>query len=158
MTLLHYFFSPRGRISRMEYWLGMVSLVVLTLPVASLIDPAAFKVTEGTVTPPSAAGTLWGLAVTWPSAAIAIKRFNDRDWPYWTGYALAALVAMLGIANHFGLLLDPEQMSALEKIVLLAIVVALLWSLIENGFSRGTPGPNQYGPDPLEAGGAGREA
>jgi uncharacterized membrane protein YhaH (DUF805 family) len=155
MTLVDYYFSPRGRISRKEYWLGMVALVVLTLPIAALIDPAAFRMVDGAVTPPSTAGTLWGLVVTWPSAAIAIKRFNDCNWPYWLGYVLALLMALLGVGNYFGFLLDPDHMDPAEKLVLVGLVVAFLWSLIENGFHRGTPGPNQYGPDPLERRGAG---
>jgi uncharacterized membrane protein YhaH (DUF805 family) len=27
----------------------------------------------------------------------------------------------------------------------------VVWALVEIGFLRGTVGPNQYGPDPLEA-------
>jgi uncharacterized membrane protein YhaH (DUF805 family) len=33
----------------------------------------------------------------------------------------------------------------------LVILVLSLWGLIELGFLRGTVGPNQYGPDPLES-------
>jgi uncharacterized membrane protein YhaH (DUF805 family) len=31
----------------------------------------------------------------------------------------------------------------------IAILVVLIWFLIELGFLRGTQGQNQYGPDPL---------
>ena len=32
----------------------------------------------------------------------------------------------------------------------LAGLVVAVWGLVELGFLRGTVGPNQYGPDPLE--------
>lgn len=159
MTLYDYFFTPHGRIGRSEYWIGMLVLVALSTGVSMLIDPAAFSSVpadqgvklraKGAVTAPSLAGTIWNLALVWPSTAIAIKRFNDRDWPDTIGYALGAAMAALVIANYFGFLLDPEHMSAGEKLVLLGLVVAFFWSIFENGFQAGTSGPNRHGADPL---------
>jgi len=33
----------------------------------------------------------------------------------------------------------------------LASLAVSIWAIVELGFLRGTPGPNQYGPDPLAA-------
>jgi uncharacterized membrane protein YhaH (DUF805 family) len=54
----------------------------------------------------------------WPVLAISIKRWHDRDRPGW--WALLALVPVVG----------------------------WLWLLLANGFLRGTPGANRYGPPP----------
>ncbi len=54
----------------------------------------------------------------WPALAISIKRWHDRDRPGW--WALLALVPVVG----------------------------WLWLLLANGFLRGTPGANRYGPPP----------
>ncbi len=90
MNLSDYFFSARGRIGRLEYWLGLLVLIAVSMAVTAAVDPAAMTVENGVVKPPSFAGTIWNLLITWPSTAIAIKRFNDRDWPNWLGYVLAA--------------------------------------------------------------------
>ncbi len=58
-------------------------------------------------------------------------------------------MAALVVANYNGFLIDPERMSQAEKLVLLGLVVAFFWSIIENGFQSGTSGPNRYGADPL---------
>jgi uncharacterized membrane protein YhaH (DUF805 family) len=154
MSLQEYFLSAYGRISRLEYWLGMVGLMAVTLPVAMWIDPEAFAQARDQMRPPSLAGTLWSLIVTWPSATISIKRFNDRDWPWWPGFLLGIAMAGLVIANHNGYLLDPDRMSPAEKLLLVALVIGFVWSMIENGFMRGTDGPNRYGPDPLSSSGS----
>jgi uncharacterized membrane protein YhaH (DUF805 family) len=161
MTLIDFFLSPSGRISRQAFWLGIVVLMAVSLPIMAILDPSLATGAEaaggqdgatpprGPFTPPSLAGTIWSLIITWPSAAISIKRFNDRDWPHWVGYVLGAAMALLVVAHHFGVLLDPNGMASLEYLVFMAILVFFTWSLIDNGFYQGTSGANRYGPDPL---------
>jgi uncharacterized membrane protein YhaH (DUF805 family) len=149
MTISDYFLSFRGRISRKEYWIGMLALIAMSMGVSVVVDPGAFVAEKGAVRAPSFAGTVWNLALVWPSTAMAVKRFNDRNWPWWTGMALGAAMAMLVIANYFGLLLDPERMGAGERAILLGLLVAFFWSIVENGFQKGTEGDNDFGPDPL---------
>ena len=151
MSLLHFFLSPHGRISRQAFWLGLVVLFALTVPVSLLIDPTAFERGTQVNKVPSPADTLWSLAVTWPSTAISLKRFNDRDRPQWIGYLLGALMALLVAANAFGLLLDPDTMLIPEKLLFSFMLMFFMWSLIDNGCYKGTAGPNRYGPDPLQA-------
>lgn len=150
MTLTDFFLSPNGRISRQEYWLGMLALMALTMMGVALFDPEGFTRDGGQVRAPSFEATAWSLVFAWPSTAVSIKRFNDRDWPGWVGYALGAGMVVFVVANYFGYLLDADRMSVLEKLVMVVAAVGFLWSLIENGFQRGTEGPNRYGGDPLE--------
>lgn len=151
MSLADYFLSPHGRISRQEYWLGMVAMMAATILGAAMLDPAGLTGPPGEVRPPSLAATLWSLLFAWPTTAVTTKRFNDRDWPWWLGYALGAGMTAFVVANYFGFLLDPDRMAPLERTVMVVAAVSFLWALIENGFQRGTPGPNRYGPDPLVA-------
>ena len=60
------------------------------------------------------------LWVLWPSLAVQAKRWHDVDKS-----ALWILINFIPIAGP-------------------------LWALVENGFRRGTSGPNRFGPDPLE--------
>jgi uncharacterized membrane protein YhaH (DUF805 family) len=59
------------------------------------------------------------LALIWPSLAISIKRWHDRDKSGW--WVLIGFIPLIGG----------------------------IWALIETGFLEGTKGPNQYGLDPL---------
>jgi len=59
-------------------------------------------------------------------------------------------MAVFVVANHYGYLLDPDRMDVPEKLVMVAAAIGFLWALIENGFHRGTPGPNRFGSDPLQ--------
>ena len=62
---------------------------------------------------------LVNLLLVWPALAVSVKRWHDRGRSGW--WVLINLVPVIG----------------------------WLWALIDNGFVRGTPGPNRFGADPL---------
>jgi uncharacterized membrane protein YhaH (DUF805 family) len=64
-------------------------------------------------------GVLYNLAIIYPSIIVQIKRWHDRGKSGW--WCLINLVPVIG----------------------------WIWGLVECGFLPGTPGPNEYGPDPL---------
>jgi uncharacterized membrane protein YhaH (DUF805 family) len=70
-------------------------------------------------------GVLVLLPIVWPAFAVTIKRWHDRNKSGW--WVLINFVPVVGD----------------------------IWSLIENGFLKGTPGDNRFGSDPL-AGSPGR--
>jgi uncharacterized membrane protein YhaH (DUF805 family) len=149
MSLLSFFLSFQGRICRQSWWLGFVILVAVTVPVSLMLDPEAFAPSAGEIKPPSLALTIWSLMTCLPTAAITIKRLNDRDWPSWIGCLLVVAFIVLIIANYFGLLLDPDRMTPPESFVFGSLMLFFLWTLVDNGFFKGSDGPNRYGPDPL---------
>jgi len=151
MSLLHFFASFRGRISRQEWWLGLLFLLSISVPAGAWLGAEAVNPATGEIKPPSLAYTLWSIVVSVPSAAISAKRFNDRDWPSWLGYLLGAAFIVLALANYFGYLLDPSAMAPLEKTIFAALLLFFLWAIVDNGFLKGTDGPNRHGPDPLHA-------
>jgi uncharacterized membrane protein YhaH (DUF805 family) len=59
------------------------------------------------------------LLLVWPALAVSVKRWHDRDKSGW--WVLLNLLPVIG----------------------------WLWALIDNGFLRGTSGPNRFGEDPL---------
>jgi uncharacterized membrane protein YhaH (DUF805 family) len=65
----------------------------------------------------STAETAVRLLVVWPAVAVSVKRWHDRDKSGW-----CVLINLIPI-------------------------VGALWTLVENGFLRGTPGPNRFGDD-----------
>jgi uncharacterized membrane protein YhaH (DUF805 family) len=60
---------------------------------------------------------LLNLLLLWVAMAVSAKRWHDRDKSGW--WALLQFVPVIGT----------------------------LWTLVENGLLRGTPGPNRFGPD-----------
>ena len=65
----------------------------------------------------SRAEQLVNLVVLWPALAVVVKRWHDRDKSGW--WVLINLIPLVGS----------------------------LWVLVENGFLRGTVGPNRFGDD-----------
>lgn len=66
------------------------------------------------------ASVLVNLLVLWPAFAVSIKRWHDRDKSGW--WLLINFIPVIG----------------------------MIWALVENGFLRGTPGPNRFGEDLTE--------
>jgi uncharacterized membrane protein YhaH (DUF805 family) len=59
------------------------------------------------------------LALVWPSLAVQAKRWHDIDKSAW--WILVGFIPIIGA----------------------------IWTLVANGFLRGTAGPNRFGTDPL---------
>ncbi len=135
-----------GRIGRQQWWIGFVIVLLGSIVGTLLFDPAS--ITSDVPTPPSWPDTIWQLAWLWPGTAITVKRFNDRGWPWWLGYVISAVTLIFILPPHFGLVIEPGVGGTREVISWLVLAVLLL-TFIDNGFIRGTAGPNHFGPDPL---------
>jgi uncharacterized membrane protein YhaH (DUF805 family) len=111
MTLAHIYFSFNGRIDLATYWLkGVLPILAFTI-IINLIDVAYFDYSGYSGVP-----TLLGfLLVIWPSLALSVKRWHDRDKSGWW--------VLIGIIPYIG----------------------IIWAFIENGLLPGTKGPNHYG-------------
>lgn len=148
--LLTLLLSFQGRIARQSFQIGSAILLALAVVGSFLIHPDAFFGED--VVPITPQDTIWQLCTLIPLTAVSVKRFNDRDWPWWVGYVPALLSAALTVANQFRYLL-PEKwgtFSPAEKVTLSAICFVVLLAFADNAFVRGTAGPNRYGPDPLQ--------
>jgi uncharacterized membrane protein YhaH (DUF805 family) len=77
---------------------------------------------------------------------VGIKRLHDRDKSGWW-LLLFYLVPYL-LLGPIGWITGPERMLGVALAVASAAVT--IWMIVEIGCRRGTVGPNQYGPDPLE--------
>ena len=108
------FTSFDGRISRQPFWIGTIVLWVVSL-IANFIIGLIF----GSGALGNILAFLVGLALLYPSLAVAAKRWHDRDKSGW--WSLILLIPFIG----------------------------WIWYLVECGCLPGTPGPNRFGPDPL---------
>jgi uncharacterized membrane protein YhaH (DUF805 family) len=190
MSVGEILFSLRGRLNRKPYWIVGVVLLVLTLGAnlalavvsAQMVQTALL--TDSPIAPAMNVATFGAIAVLvivlYPSVAIMVKRFHDRDKS--GKWVLLLLIPTLGkLATDLagltgrGLTLAemgldisngavPTYLEALQKQIAAEIrirpaefavsafnfVVALCF-FVELGFFRGTRGPNRFGPDPLVA-------
>ena len=98
-------------------------------------------------------GQLISLAMLWASICLAFKRFHDVGYPGWwsliylvpmltAGVLVGLSFVMFGVAHLFWLL--AEVLWAVGALIALAQLIFVY-------IRAGQHGPNQYGPDPLEA-------
>lgn len=124
MNWNYLFTSFEGRINRRPFWMGIIVLVVISV-VASILDlilnTPRLGVSEysgGT----GLIGIIVGILEIWPSLALSVKRWHDRNKSGW--WVLINIIPFIG----------------------------WIWSFVETGCLAGTPGPNRFGPDPLTNG------
>lgn len=138
------FTSVDGRITRQTFWLGILAITVVGLPVigvAAVIGGAT-------------AGAIANLVFLWAGFALSAKRAQDRGRHYLFIAAYFGLVAILtnlstSQAKMMGRMAsEPTPLLVVVSLFFLGYVIFLF---IELGIRRGTVGRNQYGPDPLEA-------
>ena len=136
-----------GRSRRMEYWMFALFSVLVTCVGYGLMlvgggsdlflasgDPDAVDFSFG----PAfwlglALVALWGLGALIPSIAVTVRRFHDRNMSGWYLVGFLAAIIALSLIPGIGAVL----------ILLLELGFIVLMAL------PGTPGPNDYGPDPL---------
>jgi len=147
--LFDLFFRFDGRIGRKSWWVGTLILVAASIGGMLILDPSVFDLDRAPPRTPNLAATIWHLALVIPGTAVMVKRFNDRNWPYWIGFAYGALGAMITLGQHFNMFL-PGFSGVPETIVVVFAGLASLYAFVETGLLRGNAGPNRYGPDPLE--------
>jgi uncharacterized membrane protein YhaH (DUF805 family) len=145
-ALFSLLFSFTGRINRAKWWLGLVILGVANIAGGLVINPGLFF--ADAPPPPSLPDTLWQMALLVPMTAITVKRFNDTDRPAWLGFLFLPLGVLLYLGPHLKEWTGSVDATKLLPL-LLALFVYFVFALIDNGFVRGTDGPNRYGPDPL---------
>jgi uncharacterized membrane protein YhaH (DUF805 family) len=137
MDIVNLLFSFRGRINRAKYWVAALIYLFLAILVGVIAGmTASFMI-----------ATLLAIIVYIPvmisAAAVGVKRLHDRNKSGWWLLLLYLLPTAFGWA---GMVLG----GAMNAVLSLVSFVISLWALVELGFLRGTVGPNQYGPDPLE--------
>jgi uncharacterized membrane protein YhaH (DUF805 family) len=141
-TFTWLFLSLRGRISRQEYWLGYVGVIVLYIVLIKLLQPLFLEWHRpdrswwyrDEINAALALPKLWlAAAFTWPMATLYVKRLHDVDLSGWWLFAMPSLAALASTLNGSSL---PFTM----------------WACIFGlGILPGTRGDNRFGTDPLPA-------
>ncbi|MEH2474052.1 uncharacterized membrane protein YhaH (DUF805 family) [Nitrobacteraceae bacterium AZCC 2161] len=141
-------FSFKGRINRGKYWLAiLIYMLVWVAFVAAALMWLGGLNTENLFSIAGAGLLIWLalivliVAGTWSGFATGIKRLHDRDKSGWW-----ILVFWLGPSALSGIASSRADSSFVFHIAAFAVTI---WGFVELGCLRGTPGPNEFGPDPL---------
>src|SRR5271169_5546293 len=128
-----------GRIGRKTFW---IAIAVLT--VAEIIVHLAAEQIQG-----DRLSAIVDLAFTYPEFAIAVKRAHDRNMPLVFLIAFFGASAVLDLLTVLEMTSTEDEPSAVSVLIAVPFTILALFLLVELGFRKGVPGPNQYGPDPL---------
>ncbi|MEL6287564.1 MAG: DUF805 domain-containing protein [Pseudomonadota bacterium] len=160
MNPLDLYLSFNGRINRAKWWLGFVSLTILSIVVNIALNPAAFSGLGGDPTAsnlnidalkPTLLQLIVGLVFTVLLLAVIKKRLNDRNWGSW----MFVLIALVYLAVQIGQYFVIGAATTLEEITISTLpfsalgLAVFVFLIIDNGMLKGTVGPNQYGEDPI---------
>lgn len=138
MDWKHLLFSFEGRVNRAKYWLVALVTIGLSIAIAFLLIAVALNSIAG-----FSVLALLILIPTYVGVVVGVKRLHDRNKSGWWLLLYYLVPGILtGIAGD-----SYEGTNLALNVVGHAIS---LWALIDLGFLRGTAGPNDYGPDPLE--------
>jgi uncharacterized membrane protein YhaH (DUF805 family) len=134
MGLTWLFLSFQGRINRAVWWAVIAG--------TAFLDVGLYLLTSNWEDPTFS--LIAGLVILAMRLAPGVKRLHDRNksgtW-LWLYYGVPQLALVLATVTPVG---DPS--TALLAMVSLGV---LIWAIIDLGIQPGTPGDNQYGPDPL---------
>jgi uncharacterized membrane protein YhaH (DUF805 family) len=147
MSMSQLLFSFSGRLNRKPYWLTTLCLILVLLVLITVV----FVVGGASILSGDLSGlgamiiilVLLYIPLLWIGLALGAKRLHDRNKSGWWLLLFWFLPAILQGAG--------EQIDGIGIVLTLAGLAISIWGLVEIGFLRGTVGPNQYGPDPLEA-------
>ena len=128
-----------GRSRRMEYWMFTLFIVIVMAVLGALMAAggllAVMEAESAGATPEPPGPLFWVglvplmlffLAIIVPGIAVAVRRFHDRDMSGW--WYLGFIV--LGAIPYIGFI------ASIASLVIMCL--------------PGTPGPNRFGPDPLD--------
>jgi uncharacterized membrane protein YhaH (DUF805 family) len=148
MPMSQLLFSFSGRLNRKPYWLTTLAMIAVVIVAMILL----FALAGGAaILTGDASGLGIGfflvafivyIPLLWVGLALGVKRLHDRNK---SGWWLALFWLLPGVLQGIG-----EQIGTLGIVLMVASLAISIWGLVELGFLRGTVGPNQYGPDPLE--------
>lgn len=131
--------SFEGRIGRKTFWIAVAVL--------SVVEFAAHFIAEQIYGDRLSA--IVDVAFVYPEFALAVKRAHDRAMPIVFLIAFFAASAFLDLLTVLEMTGTDDEPSSISVLVAVPFTILALFLLVELGFRKGMPGPNQYGPDPL---------
>ena len=131
-----------GRARRSEYWWFVLFAILLGIVTAILDRIVAPGMAAKGTGPVSMLGSL---ALLLPSLGVSVRRLHDIDRTGWWILGFYAAVILL-VFVALGAMFTGHPAASL--LVLLAMLGLCIWLIVWFA-TKGTAGPNRFGPDPL---------
>lgn len=177
-NLISNYMGFEGRLNRQRWWISSIILAVVVIVISLVILPIiglglmpSMPAVDANTTAADIANIV-GAARTksgwvslvlfiiflYPSAALAIKRRHDRNNNGMDVWVYFGLTIILQLINALGIGMSTMDVAGTSVPVPGPIVSGLgiilliyaIYLLVVLGFLKGTAGPNNYGPDPLQ--------
>lgn len=159
-NLISDFTSMAGRINRQRWWIGVIVLIVVGIILSwilGLIFGTGFMMDASLATDPAAmaayvqragwVGVITGIILAYPYINLTVKRRHDRNNNGYDAMGLIGLSILWNLVTALGLV---SPIGAIGGVIGLIILIYAIYILVQVGFLKGTAGPNNYGPDPLQ--------
>lgn len=143
-----------GRIARKQWWMGVLSLFVISV-IASLILGI---LAGGNATALAWFAVLLNLVLLYPTYCIGLKRRHDRNSDGKDLLILLVGSVVLNLLQASAVGATPVTDNGVTymmppmwlNVLVLAFAVFSIYMFIQLGFLKGTRGSNNYGADPLD--------
>lgn len=160
-----------GRLNRQGWWISaiiaVVAYIILSwiigamLGTGMLMNPAAVTDPAAMTSYVQKAGWLsviLAIVFAYPYLAIGIKRRHDRNNNGYDVVGFVILEILYGIVTALGMGMSTTDVGGvaiptpgpIAMVLGFIILIYLVYLLVVLGFLKGTAGPNNYGPDPLQ--------
>lgn len=142
MAEILHLFSFAGRAKRSEYWGVQLFVAVCSVIVTIATGQETLQPTAATIL------LAFTVASTWIGLAVTIRRLHDLNRTGWwlLGYYLVAFMLIIPL-----LLARPREIDLIAVLAIIGVCMNIGLHVVWLGFFRGTPGPNQFGPEPPTA-------
>jgi uncharacterized membrane protein YhaH (DUF805 family) len=140
MDLKALLFSFDGRINRAKWWLAVLIFLISGIVVGLIVGIVAWMVPLIGI----ALYVVYSIVALIAGIAVGVKRLHDRNK---SGWWLALFYLVPAALGGIGAVSGSDAIATLLALVSTGIFI---WAFVELICLRGTVGPNQYGPDPLE--------
>lgn len=139
--------DTRGRLSRGGFWLAYMAafgFALVTLPFVALLRMH-----------PELTLLLWSpVMVLLPLAMI--RRLHDRGKSGWSLLAMyGPMLSLMLLVGVFQIRPGEGALGYVPGVLMAFAMVATLWLFVQIFMLPGIPGPNRFGPDPLQSEGGG---
>lgn len=146
MNIVALLFGFKGRIQRLQWWLGMIAVDAILVGVLWLLGMPTWNRPEALVH--RFVGFLLETIALYPIAALAVKRLHDRDYSNWVAFPWLAVLFASFIGELFRWFDGPSIQGPWKLTVTIILAAIELGYLVELGFRGGISGSNRYGPGP----------
>ncbi|MFD0988148.1 DUF805 domain-containing protein [Methyloligella solikamskensis] len=153
MDLKYWYLTLRGRIGRQTFWMAIVPLLIASWVVSFIVTRITLSMPGNAIMGALGSGMMMLItAVTLIGIiAVCVKRFHDRNKSgWWMAGLYVVSIAQVAVLATSGMAMTETGPMSLGNLLSAVWFGLVLWLIIELGILKGTDGPNEYGPDPLQ--------